>query len=354
MTDKFWIGGTGTWNNTNDANWSLTSGGPNNTTHPVAGDRVFIDGNSGVGTISRLTAGITCDSLDCNGYTGTLSLGTVTTTLAVGDLRFSTGMTLTASTGAMIFTGTGTQNITSNGKTMGALTVNGTGVTVKLLDAANCGSRTFTLTKGTFDMNGFDLTAGAFSSSTVNTRTLTFGGGTFNLGGSWTTSTTTNLTITAGGRLVCTGANVFTSASGITIPAIECLGTAGVTGPTLTLDSASAFASILARSAATGGGTVQLNQAATCNGDLFIKKPTYDSGVGNVNLKTASAGVAQTFTVNGEVRLEGVDVQDITAAGSSWWARGGSTSVSGNTGINFSGAGDGADYGIMGASGVLM
>ena len=38
MATKYKIGGTATWDNTDDTIWSTSSGGANNTTHPVAGD----------------------------------------------------------------------------------------------------------------------------------------------------------------------------------------------------------------------------------------------------------------------------------------------------------------------------
>jgi hypothetical protein len=42
MASKHWIGST-TGNFSDNTRWSLTSGGPNNTTHPVAGDDIYFD-----------------------------------------------------------------------------------------------------------------------------------------------------------------------------------------------------------------------------------------------------------------------------------------------------------------------
>ena len=56
MADRYWRGGTGTWAATGTTNWSATSGGPSGATVPGAGDNVFIDNNSGTGTIT-LTLG---------------------------------------------------------------------------------------------------------------------------------------------------------------------------------------------------------------------------------------------------------------------------------------------------------
>ena len=54
MANRYWVsGGTGNWNST--TNWSTTSGGLSGATVPsigVAGDDVFFDNVSGVGTAS--------------------------------------------------------------------------------------------------------------------------------------------------------------------------------------------------------------------------------------------------------------------------------------------------------------
>lgn len=47
MAVYFWVGGSGTWNATNTANWSLTSGGPGGAGFPIATDETRFDANSG-------------------------------------------------------------------------------------------------------------------------------------------------------------------------------------------------------------------------------------------------------------------------------------------------------------------
>jgi hypothetical protein len=71
MTAKFWIGGTGTWDNTGDTHWSLSSGGANNTTHPVTGDTATFDASSGGGTVT-VNANLIFDALILGAFTGTL------------------------------------------------------------------------------------------------------------------------------------------------------------------------------------------------------------------------------------------------------------------------------------------
>lgn len=50
MADRFWRGGAGTWNSSNTANWSTTSGGSGGASVPSAADDVYFDSNSGTGT----------------------------------------------------------------------------------------------------------------------------------------------------------------------------------------------------------------------------------------------------------------------------------------------------------------
>ena len=49
MANRYWIGGSGDWTDT--ANWSTTSGGSGGASVPTASDDVYIDANSGSGTV---------------------------------------------------------------------------------------------------------------------------------------------------------------------------------------------------------------------------------------------------------------------------------------------------------------
>lgn len=48
MANRYWVGGAGTWNNTNTANWSTSSGGSGGASPPTVNDNVVIDDQSGV------------------------------------------------------------------------------------------------------------------------------------------------------------------------------------------------------------------------------------------------------------------------------------------------------------------
>ena len=107
------------------------------------------------------TANYSARNVDFTGFAGTL--GSISTATVYGNLKLSTGMTLTATSNALFFSATsGTQQITTNGKTIDfPLTFNGVGGTFQLQDALTMGStRTATLTNGTLDLNGKTMTVG--------------------------------------------------------------------------------------------------------------------------------------------------------------------------------------------------
>lgn len=75
MANRFWVGGTGTWDAVNTANWSATSGGAGGASVPTAVDYVLIDASSGGGTIT-LDSDKTIQGIDIRGFTGTLDFST--------------------------------------------------------------------------------------------------------------------------------------------------------------------------------------------------------------------------------------------------------------------------------------
>jgi len=181
------------------------------------GTRAFTLGTTsaftvGAGTGNQLSFGTagtdtvlpngTMASLDFTGFTGTFAPATNSLTFTTGNLTLVSGMTFTTGTGFWTFTATsGTQVITSAGKTLYSITQSGVGGTVQLADALTS-TGTYTLTNGTLDLNNQTLTAGIFSSSNSNTRAIAFGAagtGNITITGNnntvWSTSTSTNLTM---------------------------------------------------------------------------------------------------------------------------------------------------------------
>ena len=72
MANRYWVGGTGNWNGSNTANWSATSGGAGGASVPISSDAVYLNGNSGAGTVT-IGASVVANGFDTTGFTGTIS-----------------------------------------------------------------------------------------------------------------------------------------------------------------------------------------------------------------------------------------------------------------------------------------
>src|SRR6185312_12239423 len=119
MADRYWVGGTATWNATAGTKWSTTSGGGGGASVPTASDRALFDGNSGSGTVTvGATGSPTCLDLVCTGFTGAISGNPLS---VAGSVTLGSGMTATSL--VLSFTATsGTKTLTSNGKTIFSIT----------------------------------------------------------------------------------------------------------------------------------------------------------------------------------------------------------------------------------------
>jgi len=248
---RFWVGGTGTWNSTNTANWSATSGGAGGASVPGAADDVTIN-----------TASIT--------VTTDYNVSVISVTINASAATLSLGGTLTC-TGAI------------------------------------------TLTQGTFTTNNFNVTATSLSSSNSNTRTINLGSSTvtLTLGSPILFTTSTNLTFNAGtSSIICSstsgtfngGSQVFYNVS-FTSTAISLFSITGantfnnltVTGPV-----------------SVGVAPITFDSRQTINGTLST---TGTAGNRRVWFRGATYGLAQTLTINSAPSLTDADFRDIYVIG---------------------------------------
>lgn len=156
--------------------WAASSGGGSDGAGLNAGDDVVLDANSS-GTFTIDTS-ISIATLDCTGFTGTLTHNGVTLTVTGLTFKLVAGMTYTATSGSRLvnYTGTGTLALTSAGKSFGSLTINSSGGGVQQQDALTVISGgTITLTLGTHDCNNFNCSAGIYTSANTNTKALIIG-----------------------------------------------------------------------------------------------------------------------------------------------------------------------------------
>lgn len=118
MANRYWVGGTNTWNSTAGSKWATTSGGAGGAPVPNAFDDVFFDAASGTVTVTWAAgASPTVLSINCTGFTGTLATGGNSKTLAGTGTVWSSPATCT-------FTGAPTFTVSSTGSTAITVTCN--------------------------------------------------------------------------------------------------------------------------------------------------------------------------------------------------------------------------------------
>lgn len=335
--DLYWVGGTAAWDGTAGTKWALTSGGTGGEAVPNSTDNVFFDASSGANTVT-ISGSRTAKSITCTGFTGTLA-GTSTPALTIsGDLTLATGMTVTY-TGTTTFNATAT--ITSNGKTLGPVTVNGSGITVTLGDALNLGNNALTITQGTFttSASNHSVTASALISNNSNTRTITLNGSTVTLTSSINTvnfTTSTNLTFNANTSTInCANPNVSFDGGGQTFYNVT-LGDTQNNAHTMT--GANTFNNLTLNNRNANGtnrlslaANITVNGTFTCNGTQTLPYRRYwiYSSVGGTN-RTITAAAISIF---------GTDFRNITGAGVASWSDSSRTNywgdAGGNSGITF-------------------
>lgn len=255
------------------------------------------------GTDAVAVTGTAIKDLDTSSFTGTFANATRSLT---GNLTIGSGTTVASGTSVTTFAGTtGTQQITSNGKTLDfPITFDGVGGTFRLQDAMTVGStRTTTLTNGTLDLNNLTLTTGLFFSSNSNTRTIAFGTGNISCSGTgtvWTTATETNLT-TTGTQVVnvtSAGSTVITVSSGALSETNSI--SFNFTGGTYTLIFLSTTNYTARNVNFTGyAGTWQATSSVTVYGNLTLSAGMSLTASGSTMLFGATSGT-KTITSNGK------------------------------------------------------
>ena len=153
------------------ATWASTSGGTDSVAVPTSADDVFLDANSGQLTVDAASA---AKSVNCTGYTGTLTHNAFVWTVA-GSVTFVSGMTYTPLETSTV-TLSATNTLTTAGKLFPLMILN-TGITTTLADGLNfMASKVITLT-----LNGSSLTlngqtvSGNSATNRVLIRTNTIG-----------------------------------------------------------------------------------------------------------------------------------------------------------------------------------
>ena len=309
MADRYWVGGTASWDGTAGTKWALTSGGAGGQAVPTAADDVFFDANSGASTVTISAGNTGAKSITCTGFTGTIT-GTAAITVS-GSVTLVAGMTYTH-TGTMTFNATAT--LTSAGKVFSGIIVNGAGITFTLNGDLDISNRNLDVTQGTFNTANFNIIAGSFSSSNFNTRTITFGSSTVtltNTGVAFSFAINLSLTFNANtSQINFTGSSVVFATGGKTFNNVSFNSTSA--GGSCAFNGGGTFNNLTLSAPATPGfirySTLNSNTITgtlTCAGASALRR---------VFLSSDTIGSTRTFTV-GTLSANDCDFRDITLAG---------------------------------------
>jgi hypothetical protein len=311
MANRYWVGGTNSWNTTAGTKWALTSGGAGGQAVPTSADDVFFDAASGAVVATITTAsGTAAKSINCTGFTGTLA-STVVGFPVHGSLTLSATMTATSLSFDINATGT----VTTAGKTLTDLTIAASGGTVTLGDALTV-SGSLTVSSGTFttSASNYAVTANRLIASGASAKTITLNASTVTLSSASTTSAAftysgSNLTFNAGTSTInLSGAPCRLDAgAGLTFNNVALTSTSTTTA-TRQIDGVNTFAQLTLAAPASSAVSVyefHANQTATtlvAAGASVLRRIFLTSDV---------TGTRRTLTVTTWSSITDLDFRDI-------------------------------------------
>ena len=326
MADRYWVGGSGTWDATSTTNWAATSGGAAGASAPTAADNVFFDANSNVGTGSftvTIGSGAVCNDFTASGLGGAMTLSIVAVTLTVSGswTNPATNFAVAGSSATIDFNATTTgKTITTNSVTINAdIRLNGVGGAWTLGSALNMSSTsTLTLDRGTFDTStsNYSVTAGSFSSANANTRTINLNGSTITVSTSlapWNIATSTNATLNAGSStIVCSGIGAAFSGGGLTYYNLSFTSTTATTSA-ISITGTNTFNNLaFSTISSTGINEVTISGDQIIQGTLTING---SNGIRRMFVRSSVTGTSRLLICAAISAMTDVDFRDITIAG---------------------------------------
>lgn len=211
MADRYWVGGAGTWDSSNTANWAATSGGTGGETVPTLSDNVYFDANSGTSSDTISVFYSECGNLNTTGFPGSLD----TYVYLYGNATFDAANNSLAS--FSIYCAGIACTINSGGKTISTIQVaNASAVDI----SADLTVDQLALGSGSFTTNNYNVTViSYFYSITDSAFTLNLGSSTVTFTGYGLDLSNPSLTISAGtSTLAISGSNCSSIAFGATSP----------------------------------------------------------------------------------------------------------------------------------------
>lgn len=328
MPDRYWVGGSGSWNGTAGTKWAATSGGAGGASVPTTADDVFFDAASGTSTVTIDAGNLGARSINCTGFTGTLG-GAASLTVA-GGFTFVTAMGFTYG-GSFTIAGPGT--LTSAGKSFagGGMLINAPAGIVNLGDALNLAFN-FSMQAGTFNTNNFNLTCQSIGTFITGTRAMNLGSSTVTLSGNFFPG---DITLNAGtSQINLTGASPTFASNGGTLHNVAFTNT---TAGTVTINDNNTF-NALSFTAPLSAGVKQVAIAAgtiqTVNGTFSTPG---SAGNQRVWFRSATYGISTRLVINSAPSLTDADFRDVLVSGTSAPISGTRIGdLRGNSGVTFS------------------
>jgi hypothetical protein len=282
---------------------------------PTSADDVYFDAASGLVTCTIAAGSAGAKSINCTGFTGTLSYATNFT--VSGSVTLAAGMTFLHNFYTTTFNGTGT--LTTAGKLYTEVIINGVGATVTLGSALTANGR-ITVTSGTFRTNNFNVTASQLWASGAFTRGIDLGSSTVTLTAGSSTAlnfqTNSGLTFNAGtSTIVCSGAQV-DFAAGLPNNRGNIFNNVSFTATAITthrIQGINTFNNLTVRAPSTTGvTTVTFDSEQTINGTLGT---TDTAGNRRVFFTTSTYGISYDLFVNGVPNLIDCDFRGLYVRG---------------------------------------
>jgi hypothetical protein len=168
MADRYWVGGSGTWNGINTTNWSTTPGGAGGASIPTGSDNVIFNSASSASSYSVVVdlndAPYALDLTISAPASGTLSFSSTGTSFYLRVQRNITtaasGVSLISFSGTILFEGFTAADISfGTALTNGSIRVESTsGATKRLVAPLVCTNLTLGDQAGKLTTNGYDIT----------------------------------------------------------------------------------------------------------------------------------------------------------------------------------------------------
>lgn len=320
MADRYWVGGTGTWDTTAGTKWSTVSGGTGGASVPTTTDDVYFDANSGSVTVT-LGVFTYCNSLICTGFTGTLA-GGIDPLVVHNSVLLVSGMGYTH-TGGFTFNGSSSGTLTTAGKTVGAITISksSTNASISLQDAL-VSTGELGVGTGIFTTNNYSISALALNSALGGTRSINLGSSIITLSrASVPVQLGANLTFNAGTSTIILTGSVTTFDPCTVAPTLE------FTFYNVIFANTSATTTQFSYTAKYifNRLTVAAPSTAGTKTIVFSGPNTFNNGIATTNNTTADCRVlfrtptsnfTRTLTINGACDLTDADFLDLDVVGS--------------------------------------